>query len=37
LHSKDAKEEWFEDIDLNKEYSISTWIYNFIKEEIKAK
>lgn len=36
LHSKDANDEWFEDIDLNKEYSISTWIYNFVKEEIKA-
>lgn len=37
LHSKDAKDEWFEDIDANKEYSMSTWIYNFIKEEIKIK
>jgi hypothetical protein len=37
LHSKDAKDEWFEDIDTDKEYSMSTWIYNFIKEEIKIK
>lgn len=37
LHSKEGKEEWFEDLDLNKEYSVSTWIYNFIKEKIKSK
>lgn len=37
LHLKEAKEEWFIDIDIYSEYSMSTWIYHFIKEEIKLK
>lgn len=36
LHSKDMKAEWFEEIDETRLYSVSTWLYYFIKEEIKC-
>lgn len=35
MHSKEAKTEWFEGLDLTKNYSLTTWIYNIIKEKIK--
>jgi hypothetical protein len=36
LHSKDQNEEWLiEDLDMDKLYSISTWIYNKTKRMIK--
>ena len=36
LHSKDQNEEWLiEDLDMDKLYSISTWIYNKTKKMIK--
>ena len=37
LHSKDQNKEWFEEISTSKEYAMSTWIYHFIKEELKLK
>jgi hypothetical protein len=37
LHSKDMKEEWFlNELNPNKEYSLSTWIYNIIKNKMKC-
>lgn len=36
LHSKDMKAEWFEELDPNGKYSVSTWIYDYIKERIKC-
>lgn len=35
LHSKEAKSEWFMELDYSKEYSISTWIYDKIRQKIK--
>jgi hypothetical protein len=35
MHSKDNEEEWFIDINENSKYSLTTWIYYFIKEKIK--
>jgi len=36
LHSKDQKEEWLiDELDENGLYSVSTWIYNDIKQKIK--
>jgi hypothetical protein len=34
LHSKDQKEEWFEELDENGLYSVSTWIYDSVKKKI---
>jgi hypothetical protein len=35
LHSKDMKEEWLiNELDENKKYSVSTWIYDNIKKQI---
>jgi hypothetical protein len=34
LHSKDQKVEWFEELDYSKTYSVSTWIYDFVKCKI---
>lgn len=34
LHSKDEKKEWFLDLDSNERYSVSTWIYDSVKEKI---
>lgn len=35
LHSKDMKEEWLiDELDENKKYSVSTWIYDDIKKQI---
>ena len=34
LHSKDQKVEWFEELDYSKTYSVSTWIYDFVKQKI---
>jgi hypothetical protein len=36
LHSKDQKEEWLiDELDENGLYSVSTWIYDDIKQKIK--
>ena len=35
LHLKDMKQEWIEDIDETKLYSVSTWILNDIRNKIK--
>lgn len=35
LHSKDMKEEWMlETLDENEKYSVSTWIYDYIRKKI---
>jgi hypothetical protein len=34
LHSKDQKEEWFEELDDDGKYSVSTWMYELIKTKI---
>lgn len=34
LHSKDMKEEWFLDLNADEEYSVSTWIYQLMKDKI---
>ena len=34
LHSKDMKEEWFIDLEKDGKYSISTWIYKWMKDMI---
>lgn len=34
LHSKNEKKEWLEEIDDNKEYSISTWMLNDVRKKI---
>lgn len=35
LHSKDMKDEWLiDELDENEKYSVSTWIYDFIKKKI---
>jgi hypothetical protein len=37
LHSKDMKEEWLlEELNPNEKYSVSTWIYDEIKQQIKC-
>lgn len=37
LHSKDTKEEWLiNELNENKTYSVSTWIYDSIKEKIRC-
>lgn len=37
LHSKDMKEEWLlPELDADEKYSVSTWIYDFIKHQIKC-
>jgi hypothetical protein len=36
LHSKDMKEEWLIDLNPNEKYSVSTWIYDDVKEKIKC-
>ncbi len=36
LHSKDMKEEWLIELNPNEKYSVSTWIYDYIKSDIKC-